>query len=101
MDLNPVVIAKLLELAMKHGDEDPLVIEEWTDWDGAAFSLGVTLGFWSDTDVDPLSFRVKNKHVFWTNNKLGNSLYEILNELVKVGVLEKREEPDIQYRSKK
>jgi hypothetical protein len=35
---------------------------------------------------------------FWSNNPVGNLLYETLESLVQVGVLESRDEPDKQYR---
>jgi hypothetical protein len=35
---------------------------------------------------------------FWTNNKVGNSLSQMLDLLVNIGILEKRDEPDFQYR---
>jgi hypothetical protein len=38
------------------------------------------------------------KHVFWSDHPIGNALYRMLDELVGVGVLEKRDEPDTQYR---
>jgi hypothetical protein len=38
------------------------------------------------------------KHVFWTDNKVGNLLYRILNDLVAAEILECRDEPDRQYR---
>jgi catechol 2,3-dioxygenase-like lactoylglutathione lyase family enzyme len=38
------------------------------------------------------------KWVYWSNNPLGNELDALLDRLVALGVLEKREEPDYQYR---
>ena len=38
------------------------------------------------------------KSVFWTDNPIGNALHENLLTLVAAGVLERREEPDEQFR---
>ncbi len=70
-----------------------VLLGEWTDWDGAAYSLGVSLGLIPDTQG-----RGAPKGVFWSNHPTGMMLYAMLDELVKHGVLEKRDEPDFQYR---
>jgi hypothetical protein len=67
-------------------------LEYWTDWDAAAFALGHALGLFQD--ADPL----RVKHVFWTDNQLGNGLHDALLALVSAGVLDRREEPDEQFR---
>ena len=38
------------------------------------------------------------KWVYWSDNPLGNMLYGTLERLLELGALEKREEPDLQYR---
>ena len=71
-------------------------LPDWTDADCAAFDLGIALGIipepgdsgWGD-----------HKWVVWSDNPTGNALYGILNRLVEVGVLERRDDPDHQYRS--
>lgn len=64
---------------------------EWADFDAAAYYLGLSLGFFNEDS--------KNlKRIFWTNNKLGNRLNLILDDLVEKEFLLKREEPDIQYK---
>jgi hypothetical protein len=65
--------------------------KEDLDFDVALYELGVILGFWPDNDADFSNFQ-KYKGVFWSNNKLGNHLYVILSELVKLGVLVKNED---------
>lgn len=65
----------------------------WTDWDGAAFLVGRSLGIFGDSETF-----TKVKWVFWTDNPLGNALHEVLLQLVGAGVLERREEPDEQFR---
>ena len=69
-------------------------LADWTDWDIAAYRLANALGLISE-DVP---FATKSKHVFWTNNSIGNGLAEILDQFVALGVIERREEPDWQYR---
>jgi hypothetical protein len=66
----------------------------WTDWDGAAFVVGRSLGIFDES----VTF-TQVKGVFWTGNPLGNALHEVLLQLVAAGVLERREEPeDEQFR---
>lgn len=68
---------------------------DWTDWDGAAFRVAVCLGLMRD---EPELLPGRAKHLFWSNNPVGNALYRILDELVAAGVLETCDEPDRQYR---
>lgn len=68
-------------------------LADWTDWDGAAFLVGCSLGIFGDSETF-----TKVKWVFWTDNPLGNALHEVLLQLVGAGVLERREEPDEQFR---
>ena len=70
-------------------------LSEWTDWDGAAYRLAVSLGLVQD---EPGVFQVKAKHIFWSSNLVGNTLYAILEQLVAAQILELREEPDKQFR---
>src|SRR5690348_879086 len=66
---------------------------DWIDIDGAGCALGVCLGL-----IPAREGWGRHKHVFWSNNPIGNMLYKMLDDLVAEGVLEKREEPDSQYR---
>ncbi|BBC33906.1 hypothetical protein SGFS_052000 [Streptomyces graminofaciens] len=68
-------------------------LADWTDWDGAAFLVGRSLGIFDASETFP-----ETKHVFWTDNPLGNALHEVLLQLAAAGVLERREEPDEQFR---
>lgn len=68
-------------------------INDWTDWDGAAYSLGICLGLMPD-----VSGWGAAKHVFWSNHPVGVLLHSMLNQMVELGILERRDEPDIQYR---
>ncbi len=47
---------------------------------------------------EPGLFQTRAKHVFWSTNPVGNMLYAMLDQMVAVGILEKRDEPDFQYR---
>jgi len=38
------------------------------------------------------------KWIYWSENSLGTMLHSTLERLSDLGVLEKREEPDLQYR---
>ncbi|GLI00926.1 hypothetical protein [Phytohabitans aurantiacus] len=67
-------------------------LDDWTDWDAAAYVLGRILGLFPDADF------LDVKHVFWTDNQLGNGLRDALLALVAAGVLGRREEPDEQFR---
>lgn len=69
-------------------------LSDWTDWDGAEFEVAIILGLVEDS---PESF-IKNKALFWTASLKGSALGNILQELVKAGILEHRSEPDQQYR---
>ena len=66
---------------------------EWTDCDIAAYRIGICLGLMPDCPAFGAT-----KHVFWGVHPVGEMLYTMLNSLMERGILEKREEPDIQYR---
>jgi hypothetical protein len=68
-------------------------ISDWTDWDWAAYSLGICLGLMPDAAAFGAA-----KHVFWSNHPVGDLLYSMLDRMVEQGILEKRDEPDIQCR---
>jgi len=70
-------------------------LEEWTDWDGAAYALAVALGL---IDPQQAPFATKAKHVFWSNHPVGTMLYDMLDRLVALGAILRRDEPDKQYR---
>ena len=71
-------------------------LHDWTDWDGAQFALAVTLGIVEDGHESWIA----NKGIFWSANPEGDRLYQLLQDLVKMGFLEKHDEPDDQYRWK-
>lgn len=72
-------------------------LKDWTDWDGAQFALAVCLGLVEDGQESWL----RNKGIFWSRNDIGEGLYEVLQQLVRAGILERRSKPDDQYRWKK
>ena len=69
-------------------------LTEWTDIDIAAFHLAQNLGLMGK-DV---RFHLEAKHIFWSNNSVGNTLYNMLKELANLGILEYREDPDLQFK---
>jgi len=68
-------------------------LSDWRDIDVAGYALGIALGL-----MPPKPAFGRAKHVFWSNNEIGTMLYAMLDQLVAAGVLEKRDEPDFQYR---
>ncbi|MEU6376007.1 hypothetical protein [Streptomyces sp. NPDC046909] len=68
-------------------------LADWTDWDGAAFLVGHSLGIFGASEAF-----TEVKWVFWTGNPLGDALHGVLLQLVGAGVLERREEPNEQFR---
>jgi len=64
-------------------------LKDWTDTDVAAFHLAVCMGLMPD---DNDLFSGNAKHVFWSNDKVGNSLYTLLFSLVDAGVLEENDD---------
>jgi hypothetical protein len=67
-------------------------LKDWQDIDAAGFILACDIGLMKKGD-----FQVKAKHVFWSNNAIGNVLYDILDKLVEIGVLENDTE-ELRYR---
>jgi hypothetical protein len=87
MDENPINLHLMRDTTLKAR------LREWTDWDSAGHSLGISLGLMPNQPIWG-----KTKHVFWTNHPTGVMFYTVLECLVEHGVLEKRDGPDIQYR---
>lgn len=70
-------------------------LENWMDFDGAQYELAKTLGIMTEAD----DFCTTVKHVFWTNNSLGNSLSDILESLVDAGVLLQNDDQEFKWNS--
>ena len=68
-------------------------LSDWTDWDLAAASLAMVLGI--IPDVLPFGGA---KSLFWSNNEIGDMLQLQLDQLSCLGILLKREQPDLQYK---
>lgn len=56
-------------------------LRDWQDSDHAEYLLGETLGIFDHYNNDI-------KWIFWTNNVIGETLFDILQGLVKLGLLE-------------
>jgi len=69
-------------------------VQQWTDIDLAAYYLAQCIGL-LDKNV---SFSKDAKHIFWSNNAVGNAMYAVIDELVSEGILESRDEPDYQVK---
>lgn len=68
-------------------------LADWKDLEEAAHDLARHLG------VLPAESIMRDfKWVYWSANPLGNMLVRTLDEYVTLGILEKRDEPDFQYR---
>lgn len=65
-------------------------LQEWTDRDIAAYSLGLHLGLWGAE----VPFQTDLKHVFWTSNPVGNALFQMLAAMIKAGILEQDDEEE-------
>jgi len=70
-----------------------VALANWTDFDASAHMLAQCLG------IMPPQLQMKDvKWVYWSENPLGTMLHSTLERLSELGVLEKREEPGLQYR---
>ena len=68
---------------------------DWVDIDVAEHDLAQCLGIMPSNSQmsDP-----RWKWVYWIDNRFGNFFVRTLDQLVELGILEKRDEPDFQYR---
>ncbi|MFE2867154.1 hypothetical protein [Embleya sp. NPDC059259] len=64
-------------------------LAEWQDIETAMLRLGRTLGLFEPDDT-----YLGHKWVFWSRNPLGDMLYGTLEQLVEMGALERRENPN-------
>jgi hypothetical protein len=69
-------------------------LTDWTDWDIAEYYLAVALGIMPTEEGDGEIFRLKAKHVFWTDNPVGVFLGGVLGELAELGVLDHDDEEE-------
>lgn len=61
-------------------------MKDWDDFDIAAFSLGRSIGLFEFGET-----MTHIKHIFWSNNPIGNVLNKMLEEMVKTGFLLKND----------
>jgi hypothetical protein len=70
-----------------------LALADWTDFDASAHALAQCLG------IIPSQLQMREvKWIYWSENCLGAVLHSTLERLFELGALEKREQPDLQYR---
>lgn len=68
-------------------------LENWTDFDVASHQLAICLGLMPPD----ISFSKKAKHVYWTDNPVGDTLYQTLRALIAIGVLEENEDKQMRW----
>jgi len=71
-------------------------LNDFKDFDIAAFYLGVCLGLWPDTGKNFL----ENKGMFWTQNALGDKMNELLEIMVQEKILLKNDEEQYAWNNK-
>jgi hypothetical protein len=62
-------------------------LKNWADQDSARLALAIALGLMTSET----NYQTDAKHVFWSNDPMGTFLYDAINRLVELGVLEKSE----------
>ncbi|WP_427886083.1 hypothetical protein ACQHIV_26360 [Kribbella sp. GL6] len=70
----------------------PDAMSQWVDWDVAAWLLARAIGV-----PLPPTFTA-SKATFWTDNPAGNNLHDALLALHRAGILDRRDDPDEQFR---
>ena len=75
-----------------HSHVPPLnsLFEDWVDFDIAAYYLACVIGI-VDYDASFDEFR-RTKALYWTDNKVGNLLYDMIGNMADAELLEKDEE---------
>lgn len=72
------------------------VLANWTDPDETAFLLGQVLGIFPPEGNLHEGF----KWIFWTDNPLGNAIYEFAHNLVRVGALDRNEDEQFRWNTR-
>lgn len=67
-------------------------LADWSDWDVAAHAYGLAIGVFEGATPRQV------KHVVLTDNALGKGLHAGVLALVDAGVLERRDDPEEQFR---
>jgi hypothetical protein len=65
---------------------------DWTDIDGAAFEIAKSFGLLTEEQEN--DFARKAKWIFWSKNKVGDAVYDVLFKMVENKILEMDEEGD-------
>lgn len=63
-------------------------LKDWTDVDVACYYLAICLGLMNETT----SFPVEAKHVFWTNNAVGNMLIDMVDSMIAEQILKAKDD---------
>lgn len=71
-------------------------LADWADFDSAGHALMRCLGLLALDYPEPQTYTTL-KHVFWSNNDVGNQLYKTLEMLTQLGILQFDEE-NLRYR---
>ena len=95
----PALVARFIRKEYKQGVES-FFLDDWHDYEGAMFELGAYLDLWPDTDEDKLAFSVRFKHIVCSSNYISECLSAAIDKLVDYGILDRREEPDIQFKTR-
>jgi len=74
-----------------------LMLKEWTDWDMAAYFLGVSLGIWKGDSVE---WYERAKGGIWSTNMTSELLNGMMMDMVRLEQVEYREETEDQFRWK-
>jgi hypothetical protein len=72
-----------------------VTLSDWTEIDAAACAVTEVLGL---IDFERSPYQTKSKHVFWGGSPIGALAFELLEKLVSLGVLERREPDEVEYR---
>lgn len=68
-------------------------LKDWTDLDIAAYTLALNIGLMNyDT-----KFETDAKHVFWSQNLIGDVLYNFLFKLVDLKILELQDDEKVRW----
>ena len=68
-------------------------LADWTDFDIASHALAQCLGL-----VPPDMAMHEVKSMYWSNNDVGKALHQMLETLALAHIIERRDEPDLQFR---
>lgn len=74
-------------------------LQNWSDWDGVCYEVGVCLGFWPDFGApDPHDPWHGVKGIIWSSHPLGEAIGQFVIALTAAGMLEENPEVQLSYR---